>query len=200
MALDAAQLDATFGTGFSSVKSITGWSARALNMPALPVANAGDDVSEQQIAVSARFNGATGALTIAPDANGHGVWIPYLGNGTGKAGAKGWGTYTKAITNETWVATGPFSGCYVGHFKGAGVRFAHLITPAAGYKAASVDGQIASIEKATATKLADKWPMEGAALGLAFFMKISGRWYRRFVWVAPGTGGVSQMNSKSTEI
>lgn len=170
----------------------------ALNQPATPVADATVDVSEQQHSVDVTFGGGT--LKIAPTPNGDGLWIPYLGNGSGAPGSKGWGTYSKEVTTASWVATGPFSGCFVAAFSGgADKRFAHLITPAAGYLAASVDGQLGAIQAATGAASYEKWPMTGIGLGLAFFMKVGGGWRRRFVYVAPH-GPVMQMNASSTPI
>lgn len=196
--MNGQQLDQTFGTGFSPVKSITGFSNRALNVPSSAVADPTADVSEQQHGVDATF--AAGTLTIAPSASGEGLWIPYLGNGSGAEGSKGWGTYSRAVTSHTWVATGPFSGCFVATFSAGGAkRFAHLITPAHGFKAASVDAQIGAIQAATGAAGHEKWPMTGVGLGLAFFMNVGGVWRRRFVFVAP-QGSVMQMNAHSTVI
>ena len=193
------QLEQCFGSGFSPVRAITGFNNPALNRPSAAVSAPMADVSEQQHVVDATFTGGT--LTIAPSATGDGLWVPYLGNGTGVVGAKGWGTYTQDVTSHSWVATGPFSGCFVAAFAGgAGKRFAHLITPAGGYTAATVDEQIAAITAATGAGSFEKWPMNGVGLGIAFFMKIGGGWCRRFAWVAPGAGMVMQMNAKSTPI
>lgn len=199
MGLTAKQLDDTFGSGFSPVKSITGFNAMALNRPSAPVMDKEVDVTEQGHRVSITFAPATGALKIEAAPAGEGLWIPYLGNGPGTPNAKGWGTYCKSITDDTWVATGPFSGCYVAYLAGGGARFAHLITPAAGYRAASVDEQIAAIRNATGAAACTKYLMNGAGLGLAFFTKLGGAWKRRFVWVGPG-GNVMQINAKSSPV
>ncbi len=121
--------------------------------------------------------------------------------GSGSAeGSKGWGTFTRGVTNETWVATGPFSGCYVAAFDGpTGKGFAHLITPAAGYTAASVDEQMTAICSQTGSTQYQKWGMNGIGLGIAFFMLYDSKWHRRSVWVAP-TGKVMDLESKSTII
>jgi hypothetical protein len=199
MGLTGDQLEAAFGSGFSAVKSITGFNHPLLNRPSSPIADDTADVQEQQVETSVDFNAATGELKLTAAANGEGLWIPYLGNGKGTEGDKGWGTYSKVVSQASWVATGPFSGCFVAAFLGPGMRFAHLITPAHKYTAASVDQQIASIERAAPAPLYAKWPMDGSGLGLAFFLKIGGAWHRRFVWVGPG-GNVMQMNAKSAPI
>ena len=196
--MNGQTLDQTFGTGFSPVKSITGFNGAALNVPASPVTDPSADVTEQQHTVDATF--VNGTLTIAPSPAGEGIWIPYLGNGTGTPGSKGWGTFSRVVAGQSWVATGPFSGCFVAAFTaGGGKRFAHLITPASGYTAASVDGQISAIQTATGATGYEKWPMTGAGLGLAFFMNIGGSWRRRFVFVAPH-GAVMQINAHSTPL
>ncbi len=196
--MNGKELDKKFGHYFvNSVKAITGWNVRTLNSPAFPVDDPTVDVSEQQHNVSCSF--ANGTLTIITDPAGDGLWIPYLGNGPGIAGAKGWGAFTRGVTNETWVATGPFSGCYAAAFDSpAGKRFAHLITPAGGYAAASVDEQIAAICNQIGTEQHKKWNMDGIGLGIVFFMRYDGMWHKRSVWVAPGVGTVMQCESKST--
>ncbi|MBV8571149.1 MAG: hypothetical protein JO319_11090 [Acidobacteriaceae bacterium] len=197
--LNGKQLNEQFGSGFSPVKSITGFNDPSLNKPSAPVKNAGADVQEQQIQAAISFDAATGALKLVSASDGEGLWIPYLGNGEGGPGKKGWGTYSKLVTDASWVGTGPFSGCYVAAFQGAGFRFAHLITEASGHPCATVDQQIAAIEDASKAALYQKWPMQGVALGLAFFMKVDGSWVRRFAWVGPG-GNVMQMNATSTAL
>lgn len=101
----------------------------------------------------------------------------------------------KSVVNHTWVATGPFSGCFVGACSGSSLRIAHLITKAHGYRAAPVDDQIAAIKKATGSTLTT-WSMKGNGLGLAFFMMVAGSWLRRFVWVGLG-GNLLQIWVKS---
>ncbi len=199
MGLNGEQLNEQFGTGFSPVKSITGFSHSSLNRPSPAIDNPTASVQERQIQASISFTASTGELKLVSASDGEGLWIPYLGNGKGGDGDKGWGTYSKLVTDATWVGTGPFSGCYVAAFLGAGFRFAHLITAALGHPCASVDEQIAAIEGASKASLYQKWPMQGAALGLAFFMKIGGSWVRRFAWVGPG-GDVMQMNATSTTL
>lgn len=199
MGLNGEQLNEQFGTGFSPVKSITGYNNSSLNQPSPPITNPAADVQEQQIQAAISFTASTGELKLVSASNGEGLWIPYLGNGKGGPGDKGWGTYSKLATDATWVGTGPFSGCYVAAFQGPGFRFAHLITEAAGHPCATVDKQIAAIEQASKASLYQKWPMQGAAFGLAFFMKIGGSWVRRFAWVGPG-GNVMQINATSTAL
>jgi hypothetical protein len=136
--MNAAQLDAVFGTGFSKVKEVQ--FHYMLNSPATPIAAPNADVQEQDRVVDATFDAATGKLFITASAAGDGLWIPYLGNGSGGDEARGWGTYTRAISGQSWVATGKFSGCSIGKFSGAGgTRFAHLITSADGHPCATVD-------------------------------------------------------------
>jgi hypothetical protein len=199
MGLTGEALDQCFGKGFSPVKSIVGFSSAQLNRPATPVTDDEADVVEQQHPAAISFNAGTGELKIESAQNGEGLWVPYLGNGKGTPKSKGWGTYSRLVTDETWVATGPFSGCYVAAFMGAGMRFAHLITPAAGYRAATVDAQLSAIQKASGARPYTKWDMTGVGLGLAFFMKVQGNWYRRFVWVGPG-GNVMQINANSSAL
>jgi hypothetical protein len=199
MGLTGAQLDQTFGSGFSPVKAIRGFNRYEFNRPSADVTDTEIDVTEQGHPASISADSTTGALTIAPAAQGEGLWIPYLGNGKGQPGSKGWGTFCSAAGTASWVATGPFSGCYVASFIGTERWFAHLITPAAGYRAASVEDQIAAIKKATGSANVTKWPMNGSGLGLAFFMNDGGSWKRRFVWVDP-SGSVMQMNAKSEVI
>jgi len=204
MGLTGAQLDVQFGSGFSPVKSVAGINHASLNMPSSPIAraNEGADVQEQQIQASITFSADTGELKIVSAADGEGLWIPYLGNGKGKDGDRGWGTYSKIVNDATWVATGPFSGCYVAAFQGAGFRFAHLITtsPTSGHPCATVDEQIAAIVAASGTVLYQKWAMKGLGLGLAFFMKVDGSWRRRFLWLSMQGSSVVQINSKSTAL
>jgi hypothetical protein len=198
--MTGAQLNECFGTGFSPVKSIKGFNAMALNKPAGDIVGGEADVYQQQHAADIMYDAKSGTLTIAASSAGQGLWIPYLGNGKGTPGAKGWGTYSDNVTKASWVATGPFSGCYVAAFSGkGGKRFAHLITPAGGYKAATVDNQIKAIKAATGSKLLGKWPMTGTGLGLAFFMNVGGAWCRRFAWVGPG-GNLVQINAKSAPV
>jgi len=199
MGLNGEQLNEQFGNGFSPVKSITGFNNALLNQASAPISNPNADVQEQQIQASIGFKASTGELTLASAEKGEGLWIPYLGNGKGGVGDKGWGAYTKFVNDATWVGTGPFSGCYVAAFHGAGWRFAHLITPASGHDCAPVDKQISAIQEASKTALYQKWPMQGAGLGLAFFMKIGGVWMRRFAWVGPD-GQVMQLNATSTAL
>ena len=199
MGLSGPQLDQTFGSGFSPVKAITGFNAYLLNRPSASVADPAGDVTEQGHRAEITWDAATKTLKIAAAGAGEGLWIPYLGNGTGQPEAKGWGTYSRPVSHESWVATGPFSGCFVAAFSGGGRRFAHLITPAAGHPAATVDEQIAAIKAATGADSFTKWPMDGAGLGIAFFLKLGGAWVRRFAWVAP-TGAVMQINARSTAI
>jgi hypothetical protein len=200
MGLTGEQLDAQFGEGFSPVKSVKGINQAALNMPSSPILHPEGDVQEQQVQASITFSADTGELKIVSAAAGEGLWIPYLGNGKGKEGDRGWGTYSKIVNDATWVATGPFSGCYVAAFQGAGFRFAHLITKAAGHPCETVDNQIAAITAASGAVLYGKWSMQGLqGLGVAFFMKVNGFWRRRSVWVLPD-GSVVQINSKSTAL
>jgi hypothetical protein len=201
MGLNGEQLNKQFGTGFSPVKSIKGFNDRSLNTPSSPINNPTADVQEQQIQASISFTASTGELKLVGAAGGEGLWVPYLGNGTGGDGARGWGTYSKLVTAATWVATGPFSGCSVAAFQeaGAGFRFAHLITKASGHPCASVEEQITSIKEASKASLHGMWPMQGAALGLAFFMKVGVSWVRRFAWVGHG-GDVMQINATSTPL
>ena len=114
-------------------------------------------------------------------------------------GDKGWGTYSKLVNDASWVGTGPFSGCYVAAFQGAGFRFAHLITAASGHPSVDVETQIAAIKRASGAVLYQKWDMHGTGLGLAFFMKIAAPWVRRFAWVSPD-GNVMQINATSTPL
>jgi hypothetical protein len=196
--MNGKEIDKKFGHYFvNSVKAVAGWTVRALNSPAVPVADPTVDVSEQQHSVSCSF--ANGTLTINPDPAGDGLWIPYLGNGLGKEGDKGWGAFTRGVTNETWVATGPFSGCYSAAFDSpTGKRFAHLITPAAGYLAASVDEQITAISNLVGATRHQKWNMDGIGLGIVFFMRYDGAWHKRSVWVAPNVGTVMRTESNSS--
>jgi len=62
-----------------------------------------------------------------------------------------------------------------------------------------VEEQIAAIKQATSSTGHVEWPMNGAGLGLAFFLKIAGVWRRRFVWVGPA-GNVIQMNGRSAPV
>ncbi len=199
MGLTGEQLNAQFGTGFSPVKWVKGYNHPSLNIPSPPIDDPAADVQERQVKVSIDFTASTGELKLTPANDGEGLWIPYLGNGKGKDGDKGWGTYSKIVNDATWVATGPFSGCYVAAFQGAGFRFAHLVTPALGHPCATVDAQIAAIQTASGAALYQKWPMQGVGLGIAFFMKVKGSWQRRFLWVGPGQD-VMQINSKSTAL
>lgn len=204
MGLTGEQLDAQFGSGFSPVKSVTGINNALLNRPSSPILLPDADVQEQQVQASITFAADTGELKIVSAADGEGLWIPYLGNGKGKDGDKGWGTYSRIVNDATWVATGPFSGCYVAAFQGAGYRFAHLVTsgPTSGHPCATVDAQIAAITAASGAGSYQKWPMTGLGngLGLAFFMKVNGFWRRRFLWISLIGPSVIQINSKSTAL
>lgn len=187
--MNATQLDAVFGSGFSPVKEVSfTWT---LNRPASPIADPNADVQEQDLFVDAAF--ANGKLTISANPNGDGIWIPYLGNGSGVDGAKGWGTYTRLTGNKTWVATGKFSGCSIGMFSGgAGTRFAHLITPAAGHPCASVQTQADAIKTATGLNtavIATPQTLVGEAIAFMLFLK--GGWCKRIVQVKLGTSVVA---------
>jgi hypothetical protein len=198
--MDGQQLDQCFGSGFSKVKAVK-VTFQTLSVPTSPINDGAAHVSEQQHRAEAVFDGTTGTLKITKDPNGEGLWIPWLGQGTNQNGLKGVGTYTQEVTNASWVATGPFSGCYaVAYWGGGGMRFAHIVTPGSGYQTASVDEQINAIAGATGAAKSEKYSMNGNGEGIAFFLKIGSAWRRRFVWVAPGSGMVMQMNAKSTLI
>ena len=198
--MNAAQLDAVFGTGFSQVKEVQ--FHYMLNAPATPVTAPNADVQEQDRVVDATFDASTGKLSIAASAAGEGLWIPYLGNGSGGDQAKGWGTYTRAVAGQTWVATGKFSGCSIGKFSGAGgTRFAHLITPADGHPCASVDQQSAAISAATGmTTVVTFKPQIVAGEAIAFMLFLNGGWCKRVVQVGSGTTRVTALGTKSTPI
>ena len=191
--MNAAQLDAVFGTGFSNVKEVQ--FHYMLNSPATPIAAPNADVQEQDRIVDATFDAATGKLSIAASASGDGLWIPYLGNGSGGDQAKGWGTYTRAISGKSWVATGKFSGCSIGKFSGAGgTRFAHLITPADGHPCASVDQQSAAVSTATGMHTVVTFkPQIVAGEAIAFMLYLNGGWCKRVVQVGSGTSRVTAL-------
>lgn len=198
MGLTGEELDKVFGKGFTPVKSISGYSME-LNRPSNPNIDSTADVCEQQHTVSIEFESTTGKLTIKRNSVGEGLWIPYLGNGIhGRDRDKGLGTYSKVVTNSTWVASGPFTGCFAACFQGAGVRFAHLITPALNHPAPTINAQVAAIKFATGAVHHTKWKVFGAGDGVVFFMKIRGFWYRRFVWFI-GLN-LSQINAQSMPV
>jgi hypothetical protein len=183
--MKAAELDAVFGSGFSKVKEVS-FSSMELNRPATPVTDPDADVQEQDWVVDATF--ANGCLTISKNPSGDGLWISYLGNGTGADKAKGWGTYSRVTANKTWVATGKFSGCSIGKFTGgAGTRFAHLITPAAGHPCAGVDAQATAISKATGlTGVTIHTPQTPVGEAIAFMLYVNGGWCKRIAQVQAG--------------
>lgn len=190
ISMTATELDAIFGTGFSPVKEVS-FSSYDLNRPATPVTDPNADVQEQDWVVDAAF--ANGRLTIAKKADGDGLWIPYLGNGSGADKAKGWGTYSRATAGKTWVATGKFSGCSIGMFSGGGgTRFAHLITPAAGHPCASVEAQAAAVSTATGlTSVTIHKPQTLVGEAIAFMLFLNGGWCKRIVQVQAGTSVVA---------
>lgn len=102
-----------------------------------------DSVSEQVHSARATLgNDFNISISKADMQKGQGYWIPYLGNGAtmgnnvGRAVTRyhGLGTYTPRITpgsSSTWVATGPFSGCYALSLRSKDdndVVFGHVIT------------------------------------------------------------------------
>lgn len=181
--MNATALDAIFGTGFSSLKQV-GF-PYTLNSPATPIVNPADDVQEQAKQVDVQFNDATGKIAIQPQVGGDGLWIPYLGNGQGGPGDKGWGTYTPPVGAAIWVATGKFSGCSIGMFSGGGARrFAHVITPAAGHPCATVAQQSASVSAATGLATVNTYlPPTPAGEAIAFMLFLNGSWHKRIVQV-----------------
>jgi len=195
--MNAQQLDTCFGSGFSRIKAIQ-LAYQTLSVPEAPITNVQADVQEQQHVINAAFNASTGTLSLQKDPTGDGLWIPWLGQGSASSGQRGWGTYTRAVTNKSWVATGPFSGCYAVAFS-EGPRFAHIVTAGGGYSTASVDGQIAAIKAATGATTETKIDMTGAALGIVFFMKINSQWVYRRAFVLPGAGTVAQLGATSVK-
>ncbi|MDD1780185.1 hypothetical protein LRP49_03130 [Enterovibrio sp. ZSDZ35] len=194
--MDGMALDKIF-SNFSNVRKISGVNSYFLNKPSTPIKNKLVDVTEQQHVVSISHDSETGAFTIAPDENGSGLWIPYLGNGPGHDGAKGNGTYTGKVADKEWVATGPFSGCLAGAFFAKGLpHFAHIITPAHNHPCATTGEQISGIIQATGATKYETWKVDGTGAGIAFFMKYDGYWKRRFVYIHPD-GSVCQMNMDS---
>lgn len=198
--MNAAQLDAVFGAGFSKVKEVQ--FHYRLNSPATPIANPNADVQEQDRVVDATFDAATGKLSITESATGDGLWIPYLGNGSGGDQAKGWGTYTRAVSGQSWVATGKFSGCSIGKFSGpGGTRFAHLITPADGHPCADVATQSAAISAATGmTTVVTFKPQIVAGEAIAFMLFLNGGWCKRVVQVTAGSTRVAALGTVSSPI
>lgn len=200
--MNADALDTVFGTGFSNVKEVK--FDYKLNRPAKKVTDANADVQEQDFVVDATFDQGTGCLTISESAQGGGLWIPYLGNGSGGDGDKGWGTYSRAVNvaQQTWVATGKFSGCSIGKFNGAGgTRFAHLITPAAGHPCAGVNAQATAIAAATALNDVITFkPQIVAGEAIAFMLYIGGGWCKRVVQMQVGSTKVAAIGARSTPI
>lgn len=178
-----------------------------------------DSVTKQQHPVSAVWNSADKSVTISLDPlHGTGLWIPYLGigyskpKGMAKTKARGLGTYTASLpagaAGYTWVATGPFSGCYAVTFTVDGSRkvFAHIITPAAGATAESVDKQATDIaDSVGAPRLsADQLqeclvkPKEG--VGYVFWTLINGVWWRRVIGcIEPAGASEHPVNSVGTK-
>jgi hypothetical protein len=196
--MNGQQLEACFGTGFSGVSTIR-VANQALSVPSTNVTSFDADVQEQCHAVTETFN--SGTLSITPDANGDGLWIPWLGQGSASSNGKGWGTYTSDVGNASWVATGPFSGCYaVGVTGGGSTRFAHIVTAGSGYTVASVDDQIQAVKTATGLTTAKKIDMTGSGEGFVFFMLLGGVWKYRRVFAAPGSGSVVQASASPTNV
>jgi len=192
--MKAKELDAVFGTGFTKVKDVS--FGYMLNAPVPPVTDLKADVQERDHNVDVTWDATLGKLSVVAKADGDGLWIPYLGNGAGGDGDKGWGAYSHEVGDKTWVATGKFSGCSIGKFTGpGGTRFAHLITPAAGHPCASVDSQADQIKNATGLHTVVTYRPDTTGEAIAFMLLLNGVWHRRIVRVI-GTN-VMSVNASS---
>jgi hypothetical protein len=160
-----------------------------------------NSVTQQSHRIDAEWNDHDRSLTIirTNSQNSPGLWIPWLGQGFATlAGVnqmqnRGLGTYTPGIDPGgpiSWVATGPFSGCYSVAFRpnAGNVVFAHVITPTEGYTADlpignqinNIAAQVGapgailnSIQKVTSAN----------AHGFVFWTLLDGLWWRRVVWM-----------------
>jgi hypothetical protein len=205
--MDAEALNGYFeNTIFSKAKaSVLAGKWSHLEEPADLSAKSGvtDSVTEQAHLVDATWSEANKTLTIARATAGKGYWIPYLGNGIPGVGTdkRGLGTYSPAVgsgSTISWVATGPFSGCYAVALSGtAGMVFAHVITAASGYTCEKPEQQLADIAQTVGAQnpgLGQK--ASGNGLGFVFWTRIKGVWYRREVFIMP-TGMVNSVGKKS---
>jgi hypothetical protein len=173
-----------------------------------------DSVTEQGHRVSCSIDN-NGNLSIAPDVNGSGIILPYIGGGAGANApigvavtpGRGLGTYTPPIQvggAVSWVCTGKFSGCSSysirSHANGNGavpplhLVFGHLITPSAGYTADTVPNQAANILAQTGYDPATvdqhrvtPINVNGSDGGYVFWMETVNGWVRRQVWMLGST-------------
>jgi hypothetical protein len=195
--MNGQQLEACFGNGFSSVRTLK-VTLGQLSVPSSNVTDFAADVQEQCHRVTATY--LNGTLSVSPDANGDGLWIPWLGQGSTSSNGKGWGTYTTDVGTASWVATGPFSGCYAcGFTDGRTTRFAHIVTPGTGYTVASVDQQIDAVKRATGLTTVKKIDMTGSGEGFVFFMLLGGIWKHRRLFSVPG-GSVVQASASAVNV
>ncbi len=163
-----------------------------------------DSVTQQAHEVDATWTEDTGLLSITSSAGGPGLWIPYMGNGmTASIGVAqtanhGLGTYTPLVGagGASWVATGPFSGCYAVEFTvpgpGGGKVFAHVITaegqahpakePAA--QVLDIANELNGAIPPTPDKLAASKPSGG--IGFVFWTLYKGSWWRREIFAGAG--------------
>jgi len=186
----------------ASIKQLAGaWGALETPTDMTFANGVNDSVTQQDRRVEATWDSTHNRLTIQAAAAGDGLWIPYLGNGMRNAVGvaqtpdHGLGTYTRAIGagGVSWVATGPFSGCYAVTFTaGGGKVFAHIITPAHNHTAADpvtqavdIATEIGAIPPAPGELAAHQ--ISGVGIGFIFWTRIKGVWWRRVINTGAGS-------------
>jgi hypothetical protein len=173
-----------------------------------------DSVTQQANRIDAAWDNAQKKLTLSLNPAGPGYWIPYIGNGVptrdgipyvavgvAQTAKRGLGAYTPVVGAGaiSWVATGPFSGCSLADYSAAAGRvFAHLISPAEGYTAATIATQNADIAAQTGAPAAAgihlQQVVNPVGEGYVFWTLVGANWYRRIIYVA--AGNVTQVDTK----
>lgn len=184
----------------SSIKKLAGaWSTLEAPSDMTCANGVNDSVTQQQRRVDAVWDSKHNKLTISNTPAGPGLWIPYLGNGmpnpvgVAVTRLRGLGTYTDIIgAGVSWVATGPFTGCYAVTFTPPGGKvFAHIITPAREYTADTPANQATNIANQVGAPTPN---LAGSQVkgGYVFWTRIKGLWWRRVIHTAAAAGAMSQ--------
>lgn len=158
-----------------------------------------NSVTQQAVRIDADWDDNNKILSLVQANAGPGLWIPWIESspqtytGAGKTPGRGLGTYTPVLDpNITWVASGPFSGCYAVSFYGAALNhwvFAHIVTstPTSPYPTDTVDNQIANISNQTGLPVRKRQLITvNGGSGFIFWTLRNGTWCRRVIWALQG--------------